>query len=168
MVILITGGSKCGKSSYAESLLDDYQGEKYYLATMEPYSDDAKTMIARHMKMRLDKGFTTIEKYCDIADINLPYKSAILLECIGNLCANEMFIDESIIDPTEKIIADIKALAKKVDMLVIVTNQVSSDGIEYGDGTMMYIKAIGLINQAIVKIADMVVECVCGIPNRLK
>lgn len=47
MMILITGGSKCGKSSVAEGLLNGFPGEKYYIAAMEPYGEDAQRAIAR-------------------------------------------------------------------------------------------------------------------------
>lgn len=46
MMILITGGSKCGKSSVAEGLLNGFPGEKYYIAAMEPYGEDAQRAIA--------------------------------------------------------------------------------------------------------------------------
>jgi adenosylcobinamide kinase/adenosylcobinamide-phosphate guanylyltransferase len=91
MITIVTGGSKYGKSSFAESLFEKKGGRKIYIATMIPYGEDAQTAIERHRKMRKDKGFETIEKYTDIDEICLPEKCSVLLECMGNLCANEMF-----------------------------------------------------------------------------
>ncbi|MGN0657861.1 MAG: bifunctional adenosylcobinamide kinase/adenosylcobinamide-phosphate guanylyltransferase [Ruminiclostridium sp.] len=168
MTTLITGGSKCGKSSYAEKILDNFCGRKLYIATMIPFGEEAHTAIERHRKIRAGKGFETVEKYTDIDEIVLPKNCAVLLECMANLCANEMFRNEKITDPTDKIINGIKALGRKAKQLVIVTNNVGCDGIKYDSGTMEYIKILGKINCGLAKISDNVIECVYGIPLPLK
>ncbi len=168
MTTFVTGGSKCGKSSFAERILTDFQGRKVYIATMQPFGDDAFEAIERHRKMRAGKGFETIEKYTDIHEISLDADCAVLLECMGNLCANEMFSSEKINSPAEKIISGIKHLSDSVSHLVIVTNQVGGDGISYAEGTAEYIRVLGEINQSIAAYADNVIECVYGIPVLLK
>lgn len=168
MTTLITGGSKCGKSSCAERILEKFLGRKIYIATMQPFGEDAFEAIGCHRKMRAGKGFETIEKYTDIHEIPLQEDCAVLLECMGNLCANEMFFDESITDPTDKIVSGIKQLANSVSELVIVTNQVGSDGISYVETTAEYIRVLGGINREIAVFADNVIECVYGIPIVLK
>ena len=168
MMILVTGGSKCGKSRYAESLFHDFAGQKYYLATMKPYGADAFEAIERHRRMRADKGFLTVEQYTDIALAEIPDGSAVLLECMGNLLANEMFRDGEIIPCADKISADLERLNRRTALLVIVSNQVGSDGICYEAGTAAYIAALGAVNQKIAANADKVIECVYGIPVTVK
>ena len=168
MMILVTGGSKCGKSRFAESLFLNRTGPKMYLATMQPFGHEAHAAIERHRKMRADKGFQTIEQYTDINRADIPDGSAVLLECLGNLLANEMFQDGKIISCADKIISDILQLNLKTDLLVIVTNQIGSDGIHYEAGTAAYIGALGKINQRIASAAGKVIECVYGIPVTVK
>ena len=168
MMILVTGGSKCGKSRFAESLFSDIAGPKIYLATMQPYGAEAFAAIERHRKMRADKGFLTVEQYTDIGRADIPAGSAVLLECMGNLLANEMFRGGGITDCADKIVSDILHLHQRTGLLVIVTNQVGSDGICYEAGTAAYIAAIGAVNQKIAANADKVIECVYGIPVTLK
>ncbi len=168
MTTLITGGSKCGKSSFAEKMLDSFSGRKIYIATMQPYGTDAFEAIERHRKMRKGKGFETIEKYTDIHELNLNDECVVLLECLGNLCANEMFSGDEISIPTDKIVNGLKSLANSVSQLVIVTNQVCCDGISYPDGTEKYISVLGEINRRIAKYADNVIECVYGVPVLMK
>lgn len=167
MITLVTGGSKSGKSAFAEKIAGNFSGKKYYIATMKPYGDDALRAIERHRKMRSGKGFETIEKYTDLGEINFASRGAVLLECMGNLCANEMF-REKIVNPVDKIIDDIKHLENLSEMLVIVTNEVGSDGINYSPETMQYIAHMGRINRNIGKFADNIIECVYGIPLVLK
>ena len=171
MTILITGGSKCGKSSAAENILSGFSGEKYYIAAMEPYGEEALRAIARHREMRRGKGFLTIERPRDIGGILLPENGVsrcALLECLTTLCANEMFAPAGISDPSEKIISGIKKLSAQVEKLVIVTNEVAADGIEYPAETMDYIRIMSRLNSAAADLADTVIECVCGIPLVLK
>lgn len=171
MTILITGGSKCGKSSAAENILSGFSGEKYYIAAMEPYCEEALRAIARHREMRRGKGFLTIERPRDIGGISLPENGVprcALLECLTTLCANEMFTPAGISDPSEKIISGIKKLSAQVEKLVIVTNEVAADGIEYPAETMDYIRIMSRLNSSAADLADTVIECVCGIPLVLK
>ena len=168
MTTLVTGGSKCGKSSLAEKLLDRFDGKKIYIATMQPFGEEALEAISRHRKMREQKGFGTIEKYTDIQDISLDNCSAVLLECVGNLCANEMFSEDGMCYPVDKIVSGIKRLSDSAAELVIVTNQVGSDGIDYAEGTAEYIRLLGEVNRRIAEFADNVIECVYGVPIVLK
>ena len=168
MMTVVTGGSKCGKSAYAEKILDSFEGQKLYIAAMIPYGEEAEKAIERHREMRKNKGFETVEKYTDIDEIILPKNCAVLLECMGNLLANEMFRSGEITDPTDKILKGIKSLKKQSQHLVIVTNNVSCDGIDYEKGTLEYIRIMGRINRRMTEIADNVTECVYGIPLILK
>ena len=168
MTILITGGSKCGKSRFAESLMADYSGTKIYLATMQPFGKEAHKIIASHRKMRADKGFLTVECQTQLHTISLPPKAAVLLEDIGNLVANEMFGQEEITDCTETVLRGIRHLQNVSPLLILVSNQVCSDGITYGEGTAAYIRTIGNVNRQIAAQADQVYECVYGIPICLK
>ena len=97
--------------------------------------------------------------------------AVVLLECMSNLVANEMFEHsqaKSAEEVTAKLLKDIQYLASKVSQLVIISNNVSEDGIEYDSTTMAYIKAISDFNVRISEIADRGVEVVVGIPIVIK
>lgn len=165
MITLITGGTKCGKSGYAEKILESFNGDKYYIATMNPVGDDAQEIIARHLEMRCGKDYITIECLRDIDSVNVTKGCGVLLECIGNLCANEMFVGSKIYEPAEKIVEGIRKLSEKVAELVIVTNEVGCEDIKrYSTETVGYIAQMGEVNSRIAELADNVIECVYGIP----
>ncbi len=169
MMILLTGGSACGKSSYAESICLNAPLPRYYLAAMQPYGEEGRRKVERHRRLRAGKGFETIERYTGYAALQLPGRGTALLECICNLTANEMF-DEAgnQSDPVERVLAGVEALAGQCELLVVVTNDVGSDGICYEEGTTDYVRALGTINAALAAKADTVVELVAGIPILLK
>lgn len=167
MLTVITGGSKCGKSSIAEDILSRFNGKKIYIATMEPYCEEAHVAIERHRKMRLGKGFETVEKYTDIHDISIPDGCGVLLECACNLMANEMF-SAGKKEPVRKIMNGVDRLTERASEVIIVTNSVGEDGIVYPAETMDYIKNMGLLNCALSERADRVIEAVYGIPVMLK
>ncbi len=164
MITLVTGGSKCGKSRYAENVLNMFGGEKYYIATMSHVGSDAEEIIRRHRKMREGKGYITVECQRDICNADVSENSGVLIECMGNLCANEMFVGSDILKPADKIVSDVMALSEKVSELIIVTNEVGCDGVEYSAETLLYISQLAEINRKIAGFADNVIECVYGIP----
>lgn len=190
MIHLVTGGSGSGKSAYAEKLVtEQYKGDsKYYIATMQVYDEEGKARIKRHRQMRSGKGFTTIEqpvcieealtkivkwegKQCVAAQEEMEGKQCVaLVECMSNLAANEIFQEEEIrpYAAVERILKGIKTLSKHLHGLVIVTNNVFEDGIEYDAGTQEYLKALGQINEGLASMADTVTEVVVGIPVPLK
>ena len=181
MIYLVYGGSGSGKSSFAESLLSGFDStHKYYIATMKvrPDDADAQKKIARHREMRAGKGFLTIEKTVNLEEITLSAgddensTSSALLECMSNLCANEMFDAESGIksqeEVSEKIITGINHLTKLFENLVIVTNNIFEDGIEYDEITRAYMNTLSNINCKLAAMADKVYEVVAGIPLELK
>ena len=52
--------------------------------------------------------------------------------------------------------------------LLIVTNEIFSDGIGYDEMTKDYIRQLGWLNHELAGIADTVYEVVYGIPVRIK
>ena len=57
MIVLVTGGSGCGKSTWAEKLVSALPAEKrVYIATMQVYDEESVQRVARHRAQRADKG----------------------------------------------------------------------------------------------------------------
>jgi adenosylcobinamide kinase/adenosylcobinamide-phosphate guanylyltransferase len=87
---------------------------------------------------------------------------------MSNLLANEMFAENEIkFDCVQKICADLDNLHKSCQM-VIVSNEVSTDGCDYDETTREYIENLCRINRYIANMADEVVEVVAGIPIYVK
>ncbi len=165
MLILVTGASASGKSEFAENIAAGLGDDLTYIATMKPSDAESEARIARHRKMRAQKGFKTVERYTDIK--NLEVSGTALLECMSNLLANEMFGGAGDM-AAEEITKGMESLTKQLDNLVIVTNEIFSDGIEYDRDTKTYMKKLGILNCKIAKAADEVYEVMSGIPVKLR
>lgn len=177
MLIVVTGVSGSGKSEYAERICCQLSEDrkKYYIATMQPYGKEGKKRILRHHKLRSGKGFETIEQYQHISEAaerithkenavkekNTNNKPVVLLECMSNLLANECFEKGGSPDSIKD---ECMQLCTACEHLVIVTNEVFSDGCEYDADTKDYIRKLGKLNTELAKKADVVVEVVYSIP----
>jgi adenosylcobinamide kinase/adenosylcobinamide-phosphate guanylyltransferase len=166
MMVLISGGSGSGKSELAERLITTLSCGKSlkYLATMQPYGDEAHARILRHQAMRKQRNFETVEVYQDLETLRIEEGSNVLLECMSNLLANEMFRAEPSNDVVEKVLHGVERLNSMSENLVIVSNEIFSDGCQYDSSTVEYIKALGTINRRLATLSDCVVECVFGNP----
>ena len=191
MIVLVTGGSASGKSEYAEgralSLAEAEHKKRIYLATMQPFGEDAARRIERHRQLRAGKGFETVERYRDIEALitgespeseafrHQATGSVVMLECLSNLTANEMFSGAEV-DPEaniemvkNKILKGIDALAEVADHLIIVSINVFDEGMQqYDVWTQAYIRCLGVLNQALTVKADEAVEVVYSIPVSYK
>lgn len=165
MRILLTGGSACGKSTFAEALALRCPAPRYYLATMRPYGAESCQKIARHRALRAGKGFVTVERYTDVGGAALPMRGTVLLECMCNLAANEMFDERgNMRNAYDTLLAGVEALSEKCGTLIVVTNEVGADGCDYDAPTRSYIDLLGRVNAALAARFDAVYELVCGIP----
>lgn len=174
MMVLIIGGSGSGKSAYAEDLacsLAEREGtSKYYLAAMQVFDQEDERRVTRHRALRKGKGFLTIEQPVQIEKALVRMetgKKTVLLECISNLTANEMFSEAKPKGQEEvvKVIGrGIAQLRRETTHLIVVSNNVFEDGIVYDQTTMDYLSAMGKINRQLAAWADQAVEVVAGIP----
>ena len=165
MLIVVSGGSASGKSAFAEGLItaENPAMSRIYLATMKIWDKESERRVARHRAMRADKGFETVECPTHLEKVQVPPGSAVLLEDLSNLTANEWFGAEQN-DATERILAGVTRLANRSALTVIVTNELFSDGAVYDKETADYLACLAGLNCSIAARADRVYEVVCGLP----
>lgn len=165
MTSLITGGAGSGKSALAEALtLRSNAANRVYLATMRVWGPEEEQRVARHRALRRGKGFVTIEQTTGLSALSLPENCALLLEDLGNLTANECFGGGGFDGAAERILSDLDALTGRCRDLIVVTNELFSDGHVYAPETMRYLRVLAQVNRALARRFDRVVETVVGLP----
>jgi len=173
MKILIAGGCKNGKSTYAEkiaaSLAKRGTAPLYYIATMLPVDDEDEARIFRHQASRDGLGFQTIEQNTDIAKLlTNPYDAngTFLLDSTTALLANEMFplgSTHSInLDAPRKVMNELLEVMNTVTNIVIVSDYIYSDAAFYDDYTERFRAGLGLIDCDSADVCDIVIEVCYG------
>jgi adenosylcobinamide kinase/adenosylcobinamide-phosphate guanylyltransferase len=171
MNVFISGGAKNGKSSFAQRLAVNMAKEKncplYYVATMVPHDGEDRARIERHRDDRRGLGFKTIECGRDIdVEIRNRGDGVFLIDSVTALLSNEMFRADGTVDgeASIRISERLKALVKDKDGLIFVSDFIYADGVEYDEITDGYIRGLAIIDRALAKTCDRVVEMINGIP----
>ena len=136
---------------------------------MYPYDGESRKRVKRHRKMRAGKGFETVECYTGLSGVHVPEGSTVLLECMSNLVANEMFREEGAREKTyDEITKGILHLKEQAAHLIVVTNEIFSEAMCYQGDTEEYRRCLGNINQFLAGQSDLAAEVVYGIPVYFK
>lgn len=167
MLVFISGGVRSGKSSFAESLVDEFKN-KVYIATAKVTDDEMKDRVLLHQERR--DGYRTIEASHDLDSVlnDLNTEDVVLLDCLTNWLTNEMFQDEIRLDVVGSMYETILRMNEKVKSLVIVSNDVFQGVSNYDAYTMRFLQNLGELHQRVVKEADEVYELYAGIKLRRK
>ena len=166
MLTVIIGGSGSGKSKYAEKTVSTFSGKRIYLATMEPFDAECRARILRHREQRLSLGMETVERFTDIAGLDIPGDSCVLLEDLSNLLANEMYSPAG--GGIDSVRRGLEAVERSCAHLIIVTNEIFSGGDRYEGDTLSFMRNLAVLNRELADRADSVTEVVCGRPVMLK
>ncbi len=183
MLYVVTGGSGSGKSEFAEALAEEIhrkwfgRGKLYYAATMYPQDEECRQRIRRHRSMRQGKGFLTVECCTGIENLAADGEDVVLLECMSNLLANEMYLEAGRIKSRNKeaywelcqaVLQPVWELSRRAGCLIVVTNEVFSDGRIYDQETNKYLDLLGSTNRILARKAEGVAEVVYTIPVWVK
>lgn len=185
MNILISGGCKNGKSSYAQNISislaektsqvsDEKIGKSpslIYFATMIPHDGEDCARIQKHRCDRKDLGFQTVECGKNISETakKLEKGCIILFDSLTALVANEMFDGRTDFhfSKTEedriirKLQEELEMLMKQASSVIFVSDTIFNDGKIYDETTELYRKILSISEQFIAKKSDTVVEMAC-------
>ena len=170
MNVFISGGAKNGKSSFAQDLAYNMAKERkcplYYVATMIPHDDEDRARIERHRRDRQGMGFKTIECGTDIAREIEGKDGVFLIDSVTALLSNEMFKSDGSVDGEAaiRISESLKSLCDNHDGMIFVSDFIYSDGIKYDEVTDAYMRGLAIIDRALAKACDRVVEMMTGFP----
>lgn len=173
MRTLVYGGAASGKSELAEEVCRAWaqshpHAPLIYLATMEPTGVEDRTRIARHRQRRSGAGFLTLERARDLAGVAVPSGSCVLLECLGTLVANELYVPPAyaprpVGQACAAVLRGVAHLEARAAELVVVSNDVFADGQAYPAETRAYLEALALVDAVLAARFERVVEVVFGI-----
>ena len=165
-VCLVLGGSRSGKSRYAEALINS-RGHGLYLATAEKLDVEMGERIKRH-KARRGSNWELIEEPIDIGRIianESKLGRPILVDCLTLWVSNMMHAKYDCIDALPAIIASAQATAESV---VFVSNEVGLGIVPDNLLAREFRDVAGMVNQSVAQAANTVVFVAAGLPMFLK
>lgn len=176
-LVLILGGARSGKSSYAQSLAEATGKPVTFIATAEALDDEMSARIQKHRAER-PATWKTLEIPFDIASQLHRVKSkVVLLDCITLLISNLLmqFVKDDRVDEAPFMAAvqeEINELVRRLRVgeqdWLLISNEVGLGLVPPYQMGRVYRDAIGWANQRLAREADNVIFMVAGIPMTIK
>jgi adenosylcobinamide kinase/adenosylcobinamide-phosphate guanylyltransferase len=166
-IILITGGSRSGKSSYAEQLALSLSDAPVYLATARIWDEEFRERVRRHQERRGPQ-WTNIEeeKYLSRHDVA---GRVVVVDCLTLWCTNFFFDGQSDVDASlEALKAEFDRFTDQEATFLFVTNEIGMGGTSDNALQRRFTDLQGWMNQYVASRADEVLLMVSGIPVKIK
>jgi len=166
-IILITGGQRSGKSSYAQKIALSLSANPIYLATSAVWDEEHRQRIERHKR---DRGteWTNIEELKNLQNVDVTNR-VVVIDCV-TLWSTNFFsetngdVDLSLAAITERF----EAFTQQNATFIFVTNELGLGGTSTNDLQRRFNDLLGWVNQHIARCADEMVLMVSGIPVYIK
>ena len=124
--------------------------------------------IENHRKMRAGKNFKLIEAEKNFSN-KIPANSSVLIESLSSWLSNEMFNENNNnninlnFNVVNKIFNEIMTIKNFSHNLIIVSDDIFSDGIIYDEMTESYIKNLAQLHIKTAQISNEALEIVSGL-----
>ncbi|NLL90717.1 MAG: bifunctional adenosylcobinamide kinase/adenosylcobinamide-phosphate guanylyltransferase [Dehalococcoidales bacterium] len=172
--ILITGGARAGKSSFAQKLAAESGGKVLFVATAEARDEDMRRRIEKHQKSR-PSNWKTLESPSEVAKAisqNGGEYEVVVIDCITMLVSNVMLAADDEETAESAVINEIEALIKamqtKPSAFIVVSNEVGLGIVPDNELSRNYRDLLGRANQLMAQYADEVYFMVAGIPVKIR
>lgn len=166
-IILIGGGSRSGKSTYALARAREAGARLGFIATAEAHDDEMRQRIARHREDR-PADFTTVEEPLGIAGCLSDCEGkfdAVVIDCLTLWLSNLMLAQCNL---DHKFTELLKAASLSKMVIIFVTNEVGCGIVPDTELGRQFRDAAGRLNQLVAAAASEVHWTVFGIPLRIK
>jgi adenosylcobinamide kinase/adenosylcobinamide-phosphate guanylyltransferase len=166
-VVLVLGGARSGKSSFAERIVAESGLTRVYVATAEALDEEMAARIAHHQRGR-GKGWRTVEAPLALAE-TLAAEAApdrvVLVDCL-TLWLTNLILAGAEVEPAVAALEE--ALALPAGPMVLVSNEVGHGIVPETPLGRAFRDAQGRLNQTVARVASDVVLVAAGCALRLK
>ena len=166
-MILVTGGARSGKSSYAERLALSLAERPVYVATARVWDEEFRQRVERHRERRGPR-WTNVEEERALADHDFTGR-VVVVDCLTLWCTNFFYDHDGDTDTArEDAKREFDRLARQDAVFILVTNEIGMGGTSANDLQRRFTDMLGWMNQHAAARADEVVLMVAGIPVTIK
>jgi adenosylcobinamide kinase/adenosylcobinamide-phosphate guanylyltransferase len=172
---MVTGGSRSGKSAYAQRYAESLGGKKAYIATCPVIDLEMAAWVKNHQEARAGASWSTIEETINLARvISSGGRDVLLVDCLTLWVNNIMYgAGQAGRKVTEEEISGlcrdiINACRNRTGTVIFVTNEVGMGIAPDNPEARLFRDMAGRCNQVIAAQADEVWFVVSGIPAKIK
>lgn len=164
---LVMGGARSGKSTYAESLVEEAAANGLYIATATATDREMAARIAQHRERR-GPFWTTVEEPIHVAHAIETYAlpgRPILVDCLTLWLSNLMLEGRSVDAEADRLLATLDETGIPI---VLVANEVGQGIVPDNALARAFRDHAGRLNQRLAGVAERVVLMVAGLPMIVK
>ena len=166
-IILITGGQRSGKSSYAEKLALSLSSNPIYMATSRIWDEEFRQRVIKHQKRRGPE-WTNIEEEKELSRHQVDGR-VVLIDCVTLWATNYFFDLDSDVDLSlQALKQEFDAFTAQNATFIFVTNEIGSGAVSDNPIQRRFTDLQGWMNQYIASQAHQVYLMVSGIPVLIK
>lgn len=169
-IILITGGQRSGKSTYAEKLALSLSPTPVYMATAHIWDEEFRQRVLRHQERRGPQ-WTNIEEERLLSNHDVSNR-VVLIDCCTLWATNFFFNGGEGCDNVDSVLEELKnefdRFTTQDATFIFVTNEIGLGGVSPNAVQRRFTDLLGWLNQYIAAKADEVVMMVSGIPMVIK
>jgi adenosylcobinamide kinase / adenosylcobinamide-phosphate guanylyltransferase len=169
-LLLVTGGTRSGKSRYAMERASLWGPRVLYVATCQPADAEMQERVRRHQAER-PAAWMTIEPGAQVLPAIQAQASdvdGILLDCLTLYVSNLLMSGSGEVEVMQQVDALCVALRDVGRPAVVVTNEVGWGVVPETPLGRLFRDAAGRANQVAARHAQEVVMLVCGLPVVIK
>lgn len=172
-IILITGGQRSGKSTYAEKMAKQLSDNPIYMATAHIWDEEFEERVAQHKKRRGNE-WTNIEEEKELSK-HCVCNKVVLIDCVTLWCTNFFFNSNTSANGIPNVEAALNEVKSEFDKFtsqeatfIFVTNEIGCGGVSDNIIQRKFTDMLGWMNQYIASHANEVIMMVSGIPVKIK
>jgi adenosylcobinamide kinase/adenosylcobinamide-phosphate guanylyltransferase len=173
---LVTGGSRSGKSAFAQQLAEQDNAPRLFIATCPNIDSETDSRVSRHRREREGRDWLTVEEPVLLAQQlgRAPAGTSVLIDCLTLWVSNLMHEAEQQGGAAdEERIAELAAqlgaaASRHQGRVVMVTSEVGLGIVPDNPAARRFRDLAGRCNQVMAAAADEVFFVCCGIPVRIK
>ena len=169
-LVLIGGGARSGKSSFALARAQALGTRRLFIATAERSDDEMRDRIERHRADRAGAGFETLEEPRALPEALAadPAHDVVLVDCLTIWISNLLVGGATADAVRERIEAVVAALARRRSHVVIVSNEVGMGLVPETPLGRVFRDLTGFAHQRIAALADELYLAAMGVLLRLR
>lgn len=161
--VLILGGARSGKSSFAEAVAGRRGGPVTVVATAQAFDDDMAQRIAAHRASRPSE-WSTIEEPLEIAQAlaRVPSADTAIVDCVTVWLGNMFHRDRTEADVMFEVDRFLSTMAQRRGSTLVVSNEVGLGIVPATDMGRAYRDVLGRVNTRLAAGVDRALLLVAG------